>query len=50
MASLVKDKGGNFLVAFRWAGRQHTKSLKTRDDKQAEAGLKRVEATLTAIR
>lgn len=50
MASAIKDKSGNFLVAFRWAGKQHTKSLKTRDVKQAEAGVKRIEVTLSAIK
>src|SRR5689334_16430147 len=50
MASAVKDKNGNYLVAFRWAGKQHTKSLKTQDPKQADAGVKRIEATLSALK
>jgi integrase len=50
MASSIKDKSGNFLVAFRWAGKQHTKSLKTRDAKQAADGVKRIEVTLSAIK
>ena len=29
MASTVRDKSGNYLVAFRWAGRQFTRSLDT---------------------
>ena len=37
MASLVKDKSGNFLVAFRWANKQFTRSLDTQDEAVAEA-------------
>jgi integrase len=50
MASAVKDKSGNFLVAFRWAGRQYTKSLRTRNPKKAEAGVQRVETTLSGLK
>jgi hypothetical protein len=50
MASSIKDKRGNYLVSFRWAGKQHTKSLRTRDAKDAAAGVKRIEVTLSAIR
>src|SRR3954449_7043723 len=50
MASAIKDEAGNFLVAFRWAGKQHTKSLKTRDAKQAADGVKRVEVTLSGLK
>ena len=37
MASLVKDKSGNFLFAFRRASKQFTRSLDTQD----EAGVRR---------
>jgi integrase len=50
MASLVKDKSGNYLVAFRWAGKQFTRSLDTRDETVAEAGVARVEETLMRLR
>ena len=50
MASLVKDKGGNYLVAFRWATRQYTRSLDTRDADIAEAGVRRVEETLMRLK
>jgi integrase len=49
MASLVKDKSGNYLVAFRWAGKQFTRSLDTRDETLAEAGVARVKETLMRL-
>lgn len=50
MASLVKDKGGNFLVAFRWASKQYTRSLDTRDEAVAGAGVRRVEETIMRLK
>lgn len=50
MASLVQDKNGNFLVAFRWAGKQYTRSLDTRDRDFAEAGVRRVDETLMRLK
>jgi hypothetical protein len=50
MASLVEDKSGNFLVAFRWAARQYTRSLDTKDREVAEAGVRRVEETLMRLK
>ena len=49
MATQVRDKQGNFLVAFRWAGKQFTRSLKTRDAKIATAGVAKVEETLMRL-
>ena len=45
MASIVEDKKGNFLVAFRLNGKQFTRSLDTQDRAIAEAGVARVEET-----
>ncbi len=50
MASLVRDKSGNYLVAFRWASKQYTRSLDTRDPDVAEAGVLRVEETLMRLK
>jgi hypothetical protein len=50
MASLVKDKRGNYLAAFRWAGKQFTRSLDTQDETLAEAGIARIEETLMRLR
>src|SRR5689334_12432305 len=50
MASLVKDKSGNYLAAFRWAGKQFTRSLDTRDETIAAAGVARVEETLMRLK
>ena len=49
MATQVQDKQGNYLVAFRWAGKQFTRSLKTRDPKIAGAGVDRVEETIMLL-
>ncbi len=49
MATQVRDKQGNYLVAFRWAGKQFTRSLKTRDAKIATSGVARVEETLMRL-
>lgn len=50
MASLVKDKGGNYLVSFRWGGKQFTRSLDTRDAAVAQAGAARVEETIMRLK
>jgi hypothetical protein len=50
MASLVRDKSGNYLVAFRWERRQFTRSLGTREAKQARSHLSRVEDTLSDLK
>jgi hypothetical protein len=50
MASLVKDKGGNYLAAFRWAGKQFTRSLDTQDETLAQVGVARVEETLMRLK
>lgn len=46
MASLVEDGAGNYLIAFRWAGRQYTRSADTRDASIAEASRLRVEEAI----
>ncbi|MHC5542810.1 hypothetical protein ACYOEI_31685, partial [Singulisphaera rosea] len=50
MATLVKDKRGNYLVAFRWAGKQFTRSLDTTDEQLASAGVARVEETMMRLK
>lgn len=35
MASLVKGSSGVYNVYFRWQGRQHMKSTKTHDKREA---------------
>jgi hypothetical protein len=50
VASQVRDKQGNFLVKFRYGGRESTRSLETRDADIAEAGVRRVEETLMRLK
>lgn len=50
MASLVQDKNGNYLVAFRWCGKQFTRALDTRDAAVAGAGVARVEETIMRLK
>ena len=50
MASRVQDKSGNFLVAFRWGGRQYTRSLHTRDRRLADVAVRRVNETLMRLK
>jgi integrase len=50
MPSLVQDKNGNFLVAFRWGGKQFTRSLDTRDRAIADACVARVDETIMRLR
>jgi integrase len=50
MAFLRRDKGGNYLVSFRWAGVAYNRSLDTRDTDLAEAGLARVDEALTLLK
>jgi len=50
MASLVKDKGGNYLAAFRWGGKQFTRSLETQDETLAQVGVARFEETLMRLK
>lgn len=50
MAFLRRDKSGNYLVSFRWAGKAYNRSLDTQDHDLAQAGLARVDETLTLLR
>jgi integrase len=50
MATLIHDKHGNCLVAFRWGGKQFTRSLETKDPAVAKAGVARVEETIMRLR
>jgi integrase len=50
MASLRKDRSGNYLVAFRWAGIQFTRSLDTKDEAVARAGVNRAEETIMRLK
>ena len=50
MASLVQDKNGNYLVAFRWGGKQFTRALDTKDPSVAGAGVARVEETVMRLK
>jgi integrase len=50
MASLVQDASGNYLVTFRWGGRQPKRSLGSTDPADAAAGLQRVEHALYQIK
>jgi integrase len=50
MASLIQDKSGNYLAAFRWAGKQFTRSLDTQDEILAATGVARVEETLMRLK
>jgi Phage integrase family len=50
MAWPVKDKSGNFLVGFRWAGKPFTRSLDTHDPAVAQAAVARVEETIMRLR
>jgi len=50
MASKVEDKQGNYLVAFRWGGKQFTRSLDTKDPAIADAGVGRVEETVMRLK
>src|SRR4051794_7987229 len=50
MAFLRRDKSGNYLVSFRWAGKAYNRSLDTPDHDLARAGLARVEETLTLLK
>src|SRR5689334_17668571 len=49
MASLAPDKSGNYLVTFRWEGRQRKRSLHTRDATIAQAGLAKVKETIRLL-
>jgi integrase len=51
MATIIKDsRSGFWRLAFRYGEKQFTRSLKTKDEREAEAILGQVEATLAAIR
>lgn len=50
MASLRKDRGGSYLVMFRWAGRQYTRSLDTRDQETAAIAVARVDETIMRLK
>jgi integrase len=50
MATLIHDKHGNCLVAFRWGGKQFTRSLDTKDPAVAKAGVARVEETIMRLK
>ena len=50
MATLIHDKHGNRLVAFRWGGKQFTRSLDTKDPTVARAGVARVEETIMRLK
>jgi integrase len=50
MATIIKDpKSGNWRVAFRYGGQQFTRSLKTEDEREADAIKGRIEETLTLV-
>jgi integrase len=49
MASLRTNKAGNYIVCFRLLGKQFNRELGTSDDKEAQARLKRIEATIHDI-
>lgn len=50
MASQVRDRQGNYLVAFRYAGKQFTRSLGTTDPAVAAAGVARTEETILRLK
>jgi integrase len=50
MASKVSDKHGNHLCAFRWGGKQYTRSLGTTDAAVADAGVAKVEETILRLK
>lgn len=50
MAYQTSDRNGNFLVKFRYGGREYTRSLNTKDPGLAQAGLHRIEETLTRLK
>ena len=50
MASLVKGSSGVYNVYFRWQGRQHMKSTKTHDKREARAIQGKVDDTLNLLR
>jgi transposase len=49
MATKIRDKSGNFLVSFRFGGRQFTRSLKTREEAVASTGVARIDETLMQL-
>jgi integrase len=50
MASLDQDRSGNFLVMFRWSGKQYHRSIGTRDPRQAKSHLVLIENTLSDLK
>jgi len=50
MASLRKDKNGNYLVTFRWEGKECKRGLATRAEDVASLWLARVNETLMRIK
>jgi hypothetical protein len=50
MASLVEDKQGNYLVAFRFGKRQFTRTLETKDNDIALVAIARVEETIMRLK
>lgn len=50
MANLERDKSGNYLVYFRFAGRQFRRALGTKDQGIAEHGVAKVEETLMRLK
>src|SRR5689334_6520311 len=49
MAFLVRDKSGSYHVRFDYRGREFTRSLKTKEERKANALLTGVEATLLKL-
>jgi integrase len=50
MASLERDRSGNYLARFRWASQPYKRSLDTRDPELARIALSRAEETITRLK
>lgn len=46
MASLRKTQNGNFIICFRYQGKQHQRALKTKEPDAAKAAKGKVEHTI----
>lgn len=49
MACVIRDKSGNYHVRFDYGGREFKRSLKTKDEALADAGVARVRDTVMAL-